>query len=244
MLLRTNAKLKKSEGKAAAFLVTGLTLAPHSLSGRNVCKGSSAGCRAACNLWFSGQRVTPQARNRATEDTKWLFESPEGFIRQLHRDIAQHVRRAEMAQLVPLIRLNVASDLDWTEVIARWPHVAFFDYTKVRSRFRAFLNGQLPSNYSLTFSRNESHSESELLEFLKCGGNVAQVFDVPYHPQSNTIGELPEKISIAGTEFRVVDGDTHDVRLPSVDGSGVIIGLRLKGTNAAKTRARVSGFAK
>jgi hypothetical protein len=31
--------------------------------------------------------------------------------------------------------------------------------------------------------------------------------------------------------------------LPELDGSGVIVGLRLKGTNAAKHQARLSGFA-
>ena len=51
-LLSTNAKLQKTTGDAANYLVAGLTLAPHGLSGHQVCEGSSTGCRAACNLWF------------------------------------------------------------------------------------------------------------------------------------------------------------------------------------------------
>ncbi|WP_261342708.1 hypothetical protein [Posidoniimonas corsicana] len=41
----------------------------------------------------------------------------------------------------------------------------------------------------------------------------------------------------------MIDADKHDVRLPSVDGWGVVCGLRLKGTNAAKARGRATGFA-
>jgi hypothetical protein len=243
MLLRTNAKLSKNSGEAAPYLLAGLTLAPYTLSGHQACSGSSVGCRASCNLWFSGQRVTPQARNRALEDTEWLFESREGLIRQLHRDISKHVERAHKSNLIPLIRLNVASDLDWIEKIAEWPDVAFFDYTKIRSRFFGYLKGKLPSNYHLTFSRHEKHDETMIAEFLSAGGNVAHVFDVPYHPQSGTIGELPKLMKIDGREFPVIDADLHDVRLPKIDGTGVIVGLRLKGTNAAKQRARKSGCA-
>jgi hypothetical protein len=45
-LLTTNTKLKKS--LAFNFASFGIHLAPEKLSGFNVCKNSSAGCRAAC----------------------------------------------------------------------------------------------------------------------------------------------------------------------------------------------------
>lgn len=243
MLLTTNAKLDKSSRAAAAYLLRGLTLAPHGLSGHNVCPGSSVGCRASCNLWFAGQRVSPQARNAAVRDTRWFFRDPETFKEELHRDIIRVQRSAYRKGLTPLIRLNMASDLDWTSVIAAHPDIQFFDYTKIRSRFRAYLAGTLPANYRLTFSRHEKHSETEIAGFLREGGNVAQVFDVLYNPQWKKFGALPETVEIDGESFPVIDGDVHDVRLPEVDGTGVIVGLRLKGTNAAKSRARKSQFA-
>lgn len=235
MLLATNAKLQRSTAQTAHILLTGLTLAPHSLSGFDVCSGASSGCRESCNSWFSGRRVTPVARYRAVGLTRWLFEDRQSFLEQLHRDIAKHVRRAERAQLRPVIRLNIGSDLDWTEVIERWPFVQFFDYTKVRSRFERYLNGQLPQNYALTFSRHEKHRDSMIRRFLTRGGNVAQVFD--------DHSAFPEVVSIARANFRVVDGEKHDVRLPEFDGSGVIVGLRLKGTTHTKEKARRAGFA-
>ncbi|TWT66925.1 hypothetical protein Pla123a_43540 [Posidoniimonas polymericola] len=240
-LLRTNAKLAKAGPDN--YLVAGLALAPHGLSGHQVCPASTVGCRAACNLWFSGQRVVPAARQRAIRDTQWLAEDRRGFLAQLHHDIAQHARRADRALLRPMVRLNVGSDLDWREVIERWPEVQFYDYTKVLSRFRAYLDGKLPPNYALTFSASERSHPATLASFLRRGGNVAAVFAVDYYPACGRIGPLPRSVRYWGAEWPVIDADKHDIRLPSVDGRGVVCGLRLKGTNAAKARGRATGFA-
>lgn len=194
-------------------------------------------------MLFSGLRVTPAARYAAIAQTLWLFQDRESFLAQLNHDIGLHLRRAERAQLTPLIRLNMASDLDWIETIEKWPQITFFDYTKVRSRFERYLNRKLPQNYFLTFSRSEQHSDTLIESYLKRGGNVAQVFDIHYHGPSGTMGALPSKVKVGSSVFNVVDGDQHDVRLPSIDGTGVIVGLRVKGTNAAKAAARDSGFA-
>ena len=234
MLLATNHKLQKSTKESKPYLLAGLTLAPHSLSGFEVCNGASEGCRSSCNMWFSGLRVTPQARYRAVGLTRWLMEDRESFLRQLNRDIAKHIRRAEQAQLTPVVRLNMGSDLDWMEVIQQWPYLLFIDYTKIRSRFESHLSGQLPSNYHLTFSRHEKHKETLIERFLSLGGNVAQVFKEP---------ELPKTLQIGGRSYAIISGDEHDVRLPELDGTGVVVGLKLKGTNASKDQARLSGFA-
>jgi hypothetical protein len=187
--------------------------------------------------------VTPAARNRAITDTRDLFADRQAFLERLNRDIANHVQRARRDQLIPLVRLNVASDLDWVDVVEQWPDVQFYDYTKIRLRYRRYFAGELPGNHSLTFSRHERHHHATIGSFLSRGGNVAQVFDVDYYPAVGRIGDLPESAKVNGRLYRVVDGDKHDIRLPIVDGRGVIIGLRLKGTNAAKSRARQNGFA-
>ncbi|WP_449336652.1 GP88 family protein [Stieleria maiorica] len=173
------------------YLSAGVTLAPHNLSGHNVCAGASKGCAASCVLWFAGLRGTSTSRNAATRDTQWLFGHRRSFINQLNRDIANHVRRAERDQFVPVVRLNVASDLDWTDVIERWPGVQFYDYTKIRSRFASYLAGELPPNYALTFSRHERHHTATIASYLRRGGNVAQVFDVEYNPQCGRVGGAP-----------------------------------------------------
>ena len=118
--------------------------------------------------------------------------------------------------------MNVASDLEWFDVIDRWPDVQFYDYTKIRARFDRYLAGKLPANYALTFSRHEKHHSATIRSYLNRGGNVAQVFDVDYYPAVGRIGALPKSVTIHGKRFRVVDGDKHDVRLPTVDGRGVV----------------------
>lgn len=243
-LLSTNAKLEKTAGGAADYLAAGLTLAPASLSGQNVCRASTAGCRSACLAHFSGQRVTPGARAKALRDTLRFFDDRAGFLADLDRDIVSHVRRAERLGLTPIIRLNVGSDLDWLETIGKWSGVQFYDYTKVQSRYRRFLAGELPSNYAITFSASERTTDEQLRDILSSGGNVATVFNVAYNGQRKIFGALPQSLELAGGSFPVVDGDLHDIRLPALDGRGVIIGLRLKGTNAAKAGARAHLFAK
>lgn len=243
-LLSTNAKLSKTAGGAANYLAAGLTLAPASLSGHNVCTGSTAGCRAACLAHYSGQRVTPGARAKALRDTLRLFDDRAGFLADLDRDIAAHVRRAEKFQLTPIIRLNVGSDLDWLPTIAKWPTVQFYDYTKIASRYRRYLAGGLPANYAITFSASERTTDAQLRDILAAGGNVATVFNVAYNGQRKIFGAMPQTVELAGASFPVVDGDLHDIRLPEIDGRGVVVGLRLKGTNAAKDGARAHLFAK
>jgi hypothetical protein len=86
----------------------------------------------------------------------------------------------------------------------------------------AFLDGKLPSNYSLTFSRSETN-ETQCLEVLKRGGNVAVVF------RSKT---LPTHWN----GFKVINGDENDLRF--LDPKGVVVGLTAKG----KAKSDTSGF--
>jgi hypothetical protein len=85
----------------------------------------------------------------------------------------------------------------------------------------AFLTGEFPSNYQLTFSRSESN-EKLVDAILASGGNVAVVFR----------GSLPENWK----GYRVVSGDESDLRF--LDPQNVIVGLVEKG----KAKKDSSGF--
>ena len=78
---------------------------------------------------------------------------------------------------------------------------------------RRFLQGKLPENYHLTFSRSEDTKDSEVKEFCSAGGNVAVVFR----------GHLPSEWK----GIKVIDGDVSDLRFQ--DEQGVIVGLVAKG---------------
>ena len=233
-LLTTNAKLSKAPN-GTLFLVSGLAIAPHGIGGKNVCSGSTAGCRKSCNLWFAGRTVMEGIRSAMIARKEFLLSDPIGFRFQLRKEIRSHAKRAAKLGLKPLVRLNVASDLDWTDIIAEFPEVRFYDYSKVRARAR---QNKLP-NYSITLSRSERRKDSELVEMLANGVNVAVVFNVEYVPSLHRFGKLPETY----LGFPVIDGDLHDFRLPEIDGRGVVVGLRLKGMTATRQEAVNSGFA-
>jgi hypothetical protein len=241
-ILGTNRKLAKTAGPAGSYLATGITLAPGNLSGHEVCRWRSRGCFGACVMHYAGQRRHTQSRARAIRLTQWLFADRPSFEAQLREDIELHIKRATKESRIPAIRLNAASDLDWTHIVSMYPETQFFDYTKSAARMKRYLAGELPANYALTFSASEKTPASVLRGILDEGGNVARVFTVPYCPQHDIYGDLPKTMTIDGKRFRVIDGDTHDIRIPSIDGRGRIVGLRLKGTNASKDRAVRFGF--
>jgi hypothetical protein len=105
--------------------------------------------------------------------TKWYFEDRETFLAQLVKDVSALVRKAERDGFTPLVRLNGTSDIPWERVpvkpvvgstfamrygatapniMALFPDVQFYDYTKVHKRAMAFGRGEMPANYHLTFS--------------------------------------------------------------------------------------------
>jgi hypothetical protein len=78
----------------------------------------------------------------------------------------------------------------------------------------AFIAGEMPDNYHLTFSRSEEkQNQAFALSFLKSAGNIAAVFR----------GSLPK----TWQGFKVVDGDKSDARF--LDPRGVVVGLVEKG---------------
>ena len=121
-----------------------------------------------------------------------------------------------------VFRLNLTSDIAWESVFFnedepntifdKFPETKFYDYTKSFQRMKAFINGELPSNYHLTFSCSETNEKIAKL-VLEMGGNVAVVFR----------NQLPKTWN--GVE--VVNGDESDLRF--LDKQGVVVGLIEKG---------------
>ena len=174
--------------------------------------------------------------------TRMLFEDSERFYDLLRADLAKFVGYCERLKLSPLFRPNVASDLDWSNLAAEFPTVQFYDYTKVRSRVERIRRGRWPSNYELTYSVNEQSHHRTIGAYLRAGFNVAAVFDTDYFPQIGRIGELPDEWRFDGREWPVIDGDKHDMRLREIDGQGVVVGLRFKGSRKRMQAAIDNGF--
>ena len=231
----TNPKVAKNEKLGVLGGV--LHLAPADLSGFEVCPMRSAGCTAAC-LHTAGNPAYMKNKNEARiKRTKAYFANREAFMNLLVLEIAKMLDSAEKQQLDLAVRLNGTSDIRWETVkfkiwpwvaerIKRWGDLArekvtvfelfhdiqFYDYTKIHNR------RNIPSNYHLTFSLNETNREFA----TKQPRNIAVVFS----------GKLPDQY----LGRPVIDGDETDYR-PD-DPEGVVVGLKVKG----KGRQDDTGF--
>lgn len=225
LLTYSSSKIEKSNNAGEGYLTAIMYLAPYNLSGHNVCPNASPGCINAC-LNTAGRGRFDNVQQARINRTKWFYNNRQAFWVQLHKEIYAHVRKAARLGLKPAVRLNGTSDLPWESirgggflsVMEYYPQVTFYDYTKALWR----MGRNLPSNYTLTFSRSEKTTATQMETLLSAGKNVAVVF---HHPPIDTAGRFP-----------VIDGDKHDMRF--LDPAGVIVGLKAKG----KAKKDTSGF--
>lgn len=220
---RANPKVAKSE--KLGILTGVLHLAPADLSGYEVCPMRSAGCTAAC-LHTAGNPAYFMNKNKARiARTKAFFTQRDLFMNLLVLEMSKHLASAKKQKLEPAFRLNGTSDIRWERervrllpwvqervglghenyinLMAVFPNVQFYDYTKLHNR------KNVPSNYHLTFSLNETNRKFATSQ----PHNIAVVF----------AGSVPD--TYLGR--KVIDGDEHDYR-PD-DESGVVVGLKAKG---------------
>lgn len=249
-----NAKFAKSD--SGSWRVCGLSLSPAESAGKehgNNCPQSSAGCRAACvggdNVGLA--TVFDSINTARRQKTVFLKHAKTEFLEQLIGEIRQEEALAESEGRRLACRLNTFSDLPWEhphygEIPQRFPHVQFYDYTKIWSRV---MNVDLPPNYTLCLSWSEDcFHQMRCQELLECGrGNVAVVF---YEPGPGFCGSraLRQRLPRQWRTFGVYDGDTTDLRFldpgPTRTFRGRICGLRLKaGSEQARLDAIASGFA-
>jgi len=208
MKLLTLGNTKTVKGEAMGFQTYIMHLAPSTLSGYQTCPMASEGCASAC-LNTAGRGRFTAIQEARIRKTKWFFEDRESFMIQLVKDIEAAIRKAKREGFTPVFRLNGTSDIRWetvavngfVNIMAMFPQVQFYDYTKLPNR------RNVPSNYHLTFSRSESNEH-----LSPQGMNVAVVFD-----------SLPD----VWMGRKVIDGTETDLRF--LDEQNVIVGLLAKG---------------
>ena len=226
ILTTKNAKLLKGGG--IGFLTAGIHFAPASLSGHNVCAGSSAGCRMAC-LATSGHGRYARVQEARVVKTQRFYNERETFMAQLVKEIEAVILKAKRENLTPAFRLNLTSDVAWENIqyqgktiFEHFPDANFYDYSKIIKRVLPNSKARSFPNYHLTFSRSESNQAFVELA-VNAGVNVAVVFAGATLPKTY-LGRP------------VVSGDETDVRF--LDPQGVIVGLTTKG----RARHDKSGF--
>lgn len=204
------------------------------------CTHASPSCLKDCIYHTGNARFNnvPMAREMRTsrlfhpETRDFTMKQIEADIIRL-RNLCEEIRLFYGVELKPVIRLNGTTDINWAKEAAslheKFPHIQFYDYTKVPKYMDMYLSGQNPytgkpfaPNYHVTFSRSETN-RAEALKYLEMGGNVAIVFD-----------KTPKTLTYHGRTYRVVDGDRHDLRfLDDIEGmkqsgEGLVIGLKYK----------------
>jgi len=219
----------KGDGKTIKSLKHGVLtsimyLAPHTISGHQVCPKASEGCKKAC-LYRSGHGRYNKTQQSRINKTNWFFEDRESFMETLVADAERLVRKCQREDLKPAMRLNGTSDIAWEKIkcerngvqyrsmMEAFPEINFYDYTKILGRHRAIA---LP-NYHLTFSLAEDN-DAEALAALRQGYNVAVVM---------RLGRNDSKPK-TWDGYPVVDGDITDARYLDPDG-GHVVALFAKG---------------
>lgn len=216
-----NAKTVKGDG--SEFVTAIMYLAPHMASGFQVCPmAKEAGCEVPC-LNLAGRGAMSNVQQARVAKTRRFFENRAEFMLQLEKDIAAFARKAGKIGAQACIRLNGTSDIRWESVaffgangekyaniMARFPELVFYDYTKIMNR------RNIPENYSLTLSyseASEAYAERVVAASKESDQNVAVVFN----------GKVPR--NFMGRP--VVNGDKDDMRF--LDPLGVIVALKAKG---------------
>lgn len=214
-LLTVSSDAKTIKGETKGFLTGIMYLNPDD----KLCPASkAAGCRDAC-LVSAGRAAIFQAIPKARQAKTDFFHSDRsGFMALLCYEIKALVKKAEKNGMIPAVRLNGTSDIDWSTtkqdgktVFELFPAVQFYDYTKRKDIIRKsakIKNWHITASYS---GHSFKYASAISAQAKKYGVNLAVVFD-----------QLPEYWK----NQKVLNGDSSDLRF--LDGAG-IVGLRAKG---------------
>jgi hypothetical protein len=240
-LLTIGHDAKTVKGQKQGYLTGILYLAPwksagirsHDVDGTggrnsivNVCPNASLECVALC-LNTAGRGAFDSIQQGRLRKTRLLFADRQAFMATLRDNVKRLLRMAERQGFTPCVRLNGTSDIGWESegfgIMQAFPAVQFYDYTKSAVRMWRYLDGRMPANYHLTFSRSECN-DADALGVLSSGGNVAVVFTT----------RRGEPLPTTWCDYPVIDGDESDLRF--LDGAstrpahiGLVVGLRAKG---------------
>jgi len=215
-MLSVNSDSKTVKGLKLGFLTGILYLAPHKLSGFNICPNAVT-CIKSC-LFNAGRGKFTSVIKARIKKTFFYTHFRSFFYDSLRYSIKSLIRKAERENLDPCVRLNGTSDLNFYKSglmeEAEFKNIQFYDYTKNRLTNKQLT--RLPKNYHLTFSFD--NTEKNINYCKKSPLNFAVVFN------TKKAEEFPKKF----LGFKVVNGDESDLRF--LDKSKICIGLTVKGS--------------
>jgi len=226
-----NAKMAKSDKLQDTYRTFQTSFAPSLSSGFQMCANASDGCINACLDGTGNGLVFPMIHYARIARTVCLFEAREWTLNKLDNELTNKTKQGKREGFTVAYRGNTFSDypIESTGLVDAHGAVQFYDYTAIPKRA-----GLLRLNYWTTFSRKENN-DSDCLNVLRSGGNVAVVF-------ASRKGKKQTQLPTHWNRFKVIDGDNTDLRF--LDKRGCVVGLKLKAaTNNDYQNAIDSGFA-
>ena len=225
LLTYETAKTEKGDG----LKIVNLSLAPHSMSGFNVCPCSTSECRANCIGHTAGLNQFETQQIAKLWRTQLLFTDFACFMRLLLAELNAVVRnnKAPIA-----LRLNTYSDLNWSPVEhlirdAIGPDSIRFEYTKRKE----FVSGSRSVSHLLFSSSKQEYKNNVFYAFSGRGPK----FDSPEflnsviergHNVAVVVDQLPTTKTLWGKPW--MSGDANDRNVYLVDGHYLL--LTPKGT--------------
>ena len=236
-----NAKTNKTRAHGVLAGVMYLAPADMATEGRHtLCAyADKAKCKDAC-LYTAGRGRMSQVQLARVRKTLAYLQHPDAFFATLDQDIRNLKHRAAALRLIPAVRLNGTSDIDFIEFVTRHPDVQFYDYTKNFTR----VDHPLPGNYHLTLSYSEADPGYARNVLSRVWGGEGT--STPSTPKANmavvfrnaeTVARVLECGWKGFTPDKVLNGDEHDARFLD-PGPGYIVALTAKG----KAKDDTSGF--
>lgn len=209
---------KTVKGEKQAYLTGILYLVSSDISGVNLCPMAKiAACDLPC-LLSAGRGAMNFVFMSRLRKTLFFLQYQEKAIALIKRDITRLEKTAMRKGFTLVIRLNGTSDIRFERhgIIQSFPHIQFYDYTKIVNRH------SLPENYDITFSYSgvEAFANYNTIAAIK-NMRIAAVF------RSRA---LVESLINNGATFNgmpIIDGDETDLRF--LEPQGVIVALYAKG---------------
>ena len=124
----TNAKTVK--GDKGEYLTAIMYLSPHKDNdkGVNLCPRASAGCVRAC-LFTAGRGRFHNVSSARRRKSDFFISDRQGFLSQLHKELANFVKLCRKRGKRPAVRLNGTSDILWERYLdmSEYPEIQFFE---------------------------------------------------------------------------------------------------------------------
>ena len=215
---------KTSKGEKLGIRTAVTYLAPHKLSGQNVCAMADiANCALPC-LFSAGRGAMSSVILSRLRRTLVLQQLPEVFLERLKRDLVRHCKACERDGVTPAYRPNGTSDIrfenwpEWVSMVSALVDqygLKVYDYTKIPNR-------RVLSWYDLTYSYSGTRGYAPFVaKAVKAGMRLAVVFrDYATVERLINNGETFQGLSI-------VHGDNTDARF--IEPQGVAVALYAKG---------------